>query len=117
MKILILLIITLIFPKPAYAVVDIGQAFGFGGIKSVGDVASILAPPVFAVVAASVVLYFLWGAFKWMVSAGDKNAIADAQRTIYHSVIGFILLMFAFFLVQFLLYALFGINNLQLLGV
>jgi hypothetical protein len=40
-----------------------------------------------------VLLYLLWGAFDWIVSGGEKERIAKAQRKMTHAVIGLILLI------------------------
>lgn len=103
-------------PTPPYpSGVSIKDCFGFGpSFSSFGDIISKLVPTIFSVAAAAVVIYFLWGAFNWLKSGGNKEEIAGARNMITHAVIGFIILMFAFIILQFLLSSLFGITNLQL---
>lgn len=91
-----------LYPSPASAEVKIGEKFGFGDITSLGDATSKLVDPIFSIAAALVVIYFLWGAFKWLKSGGNKEEVAGARQIITHSIIGFIILMFAFFLLQFI---------------
>ena len=98
-------------PTPAYAEVKIGEKFGFGNITSLGQATSLLVTPIFSLVAAAVVLYFLWGAFKYLISKGEKEAVAEARGILIHSIIGFIILLFAFLILQFLLSSLFGISG------
>lgn len=105
----------LLHTTPVHADVKIGDQFGFGNITSLGEAFSKLVMPVFSAAAAMVVLYFLFGAFKYLQSRGDKEEVAAAQQIIIHSVIGFIILMGAFFILQFFLSSLFGITGLEII--
>lgn len=53
---------------------------------------------------ATIVLIFmlLWGAFQWMTSGGDKEAIAKARGRIISAIIGIILFAVAFAVIQIL---------------
>lgn len=82
--------------------VDLGQQFGFGSIKSLGEGLGYLIGPAFAIAGAAVVFYLIIGAFQYMMSGGDKNAVAGARDMIIHGIIGFILLIMLFLVVQFL---------------
>jgi len=101
---------------PAYAQVKIGEKFGFGKITTLGQATSLLITPIFSLVSAAVVLYFLWGAFKYLISKGEKEAVAEARQILIHSIIGFMILMFAFLILQFLLSSLFGVTGFQIIG-
>lgn len=90
--------------------VNIGEKFGFGNISSFGEVTSQLVTPIFSIAAAAVIILFLWGAFKWLKSGGNKEEIAAARQIITHTIIGFVLLIFAFLILQFLMSSLFGVN-------
>ncbi len=96
------------------AQVDIGEKFGFGGVTSLGKITGDLVPSIFSIAAALVIIYFLWGAFNYLKSGGNKEEVAAAQQMITHAIIGFIILIFAFLILQFLLSALFGITTFQL---
>lgn len=105
-------------PIPAYAVcvddvkgVQISDCFGFGDFTSFGQVVSELVPAAFSIAAAAVVIYFLWGAFNYLKSGGNKEDVAGARQMITHAIIGFIILMFAFLILQFLLSSLFDITG------
>ncbi|MBI2019653.1 hypothetical protein HYS95_03235 [Candidatus Daviesbacteria bacterium] len=93
---------------------DIGSCFGFGGITSLGEAVSRLVVPGFSIAAVAVVIYFLLGAFKFLTSGGNKETIAEGRNMITHAIIGFIILMFAFLILQFLLSSLFGITGFRL---
>lgn len=90
--------------------VDIGEKFGFGDIRSVGEATNRGVPYLFSLLAAIVVIYFLWGALKFILSKGNKEEVAEARGMITHAIIGFILLIFAFLILQFLLNSLFKIQ-------
>ncbi|MBI2020448.1 hypothetical protein HYS94_03415 [Candidatus Daviesbacteria bacterium] len=64
--------------------------------------------------AVLVVLYFLFGAFKYLRAGGNKEEVEGARQMIEHAIFGFILLMFAFLILQFLLSFLFGVTNFRL---
>lgn len=104
----------LLHTTPVHAKVEIKDVFGFGGITTLGEMTSKLVNPVFSLAAAAVIIYFLWGAFKYLISKGEKEEIAAARAIIIHAIIGFIILMFAFLILQFLLSSLFGITDFQL---
>lgn len=80
---------------------DLAKEYGFGNINTFGEGLSKLVGPAFSVAAASVVIYFLYGAIKLMVSGGDKNEVAGARAMITHAIIGFVLLMMMFLILQF----------------
>ncbi|MBI2335023.1 hypothetical protein HYU96_04465 [Candidatus Daviesbacteria bacterium] len=96
------------FPVHAQSPIPIGEKFGFGDIKTLGEATSKLVPPAFAITAALVILYFLFGAFRYLKAGGDKEEMAGARQMISHAIIGFLILMFAFLVFQFLLSRLFG---------
>jgi heme O synthase-like polyprenyltransferase len=100
------------------AKVEIDKEFGFAGegFSTLGEVVSKLVAPMFAIAAAAVVLYFLFGAFKFIQSRGNKEEAAAAQNIIIHSVIGFIILMFAFLILQFVLSSLFKVEGFRIIG-
>lgn len=101
----------------AYAAVDIGDQFGFGDVKSLGQGTSRLVLPAFSIATVAVVIYFLIGAFKYLVSGGDKEQVTSARAMITHAIIGFILLMLAFFVIPFTLSRLFGITTFQIIPI
>lgn len=107
-------IVLIAYPSYAYAEVNIGKEFGFGEITSLGQMVSQLVPTAFALAAVAVIIYFLIGSFKFLTSGGDKEAVAGARGMITHAIIGFIILIFAFLIVQFLLANLFGLTGFQL---
>ncbi len=94
--------------------VKIGDKFGFGDITSLGKATSNLMVPIFSVASFLVIIYFLIGAFKYLASGGDKEAVAGARLMITQAIIDFFILMLAFLILQFLLSSLFGITGFRL---
>lgn len=82
--------------------VDLGKNYGFGHIKSLGEALGLLMTPAFVIASIGVIFYFLIGAFKYLASGGDKNAVASGRSMITHAIIGFILLILWFLIVQFI---------------
>ncbi len=80
----------------------LGDQFAFGWINNLGQAFSLLINPGFQVAAVAVIVYFVYGAFKYITSAGDKEAVAVSGKMITHSIIGFILLIVMFLIVQFI---------------
>lgn len=51
---------------------------------------------IFAMAAIVLIFMIIWGAFDWLISEGDKEKIAGAQKKIISALIGFVLLSIAF---------------------
>lgn len=86
------------------AEVDIGKSFGFGpNITSLGKGTALLVNPVFSFATFAVIIYFLLGAFKYLKAGGNKEDVESAKQMIIHAIIGFMVLMFAFLILQFVL--------------
>ncbi len=94
-------------PSPG---VKIGEYFGFGKITSLGEGTTKLVPAMFSIAAVLVIIYFLFGAFKYLKAGGSKEEIEAARNMIVHAVFGFLILMLAFLVLQFLLSSIFGIQ-------
>ncbi len=78
------------------------EDYAFGNLESLGQMINYAMPLFFAIAALSVVIYFVVGAVKLITSGGDKNAVASARNMIVHAIIGFILLMLMFIILQFI---------------
>ncbi len=70
--------------------------------SSVGGLISSLIGPAFDIAGVLLIFYFIFAAFKFMTSGGDKEALASARAMITHAVIGFLALMLLFLVVQFI---------------
>lgn len=78
-----------IIPPPAI------QNFGYGSIGISQFLSNLVT--LFYTIAAIVALFmFLWAAFEWMTSGGEKEKVAAARNKIIYAIIGIILLATAF---------------------
>ena len=81
---------------------DLGEEYSFGHIKSLAEGIGYLITPALSIAGLAVLLYFIFGAFKLVFSAGDKTAVAEARGMIVHAIIGLILLLLMFVIFQFI---------------
>jgi uncharacterized membrane protein len=65
-----------------------------------GDIINKLVLYLFPLAGILMLLYLLFGGYKYMLSRGDPKAIADARDTITTAVVGFIIVFVAFWIVQ-----------------
>lgn len=94
---------------------DIGTAFGFGKYQSLSEFIRLLIPIGFSVAAIMVMFYFIIGATEMITSQGDKAHIVSARAKIYHSIIGFILLIVLFLIMQYIIPALLPGTNFSII--
>lgn len=83
----------------------IGQPEGYGA-KIDGSAENIIGvltenaiTLLFSFSALAVIAYFLWGAFDWIVSGGDKEKISSARKKMTHALIGLALLSLSFVII------------------
>ena len=62
----------------------------------------------FLVIGGIAVLFLVIGAFRYIISNGDQGAITKAKNTILYAIIGLVISMLAFTIVQFVLGRVFG---------
>lgn len=82
--------------------VDLSTVYDFGIINSLGEGISRLVMPAFSIAATAVTIYLVIGGFRFLTSGGDKEGIAKAREMITHAIIGFLLLIFIFLIMQFI---------------
>lgn len=88
---------------------SIDYEYDFAQFKTLSDFVDLLAPIAFSVAAIMVSFYFIIGAFELITSQGDKGHIVSARAKIYHSIIGFVLLILIFLIMQYIPQAI-GVN-------
>lgn len=98
--------------KPIQDTKDIYGQFDLA-FNSLGDFIGVLTGLAFSIAAIMVMFYFIIGAFELVTSQGDKAHIVSARSKIYHSLIGFILLIVIFLVMQYLPQQL-GLKNFSL---
>lgn len=82
--------------------VDLDKAYGFGWINSLAEATNRLLTPLFAIALVVVTIYLIIGGLRFLLSGGDKEAIAKGKNMITHSIIGLALLIAVFLVMQFL---------------
>lgn len=83
-------------------VVDLSKNYGYGDIDNLAEILNRLMMPAFSIAATAVTIYLIIGAVKFLASGGDKNAIEGGKNMIVHAIIGFLLLMMLFLILQFI---------------
>lgn len=67
---------------------------------SIGGLVSNALTIIFIAAAILVLFFLVIGAFKWIVSGGDKEAVAGARKTIIAALVGLAILALAFLIVR-----------------
>lgn len=80
---------------------------------SLGELIASALQIIFIAAALAVLIYLVIGAFKWITSGGDKDAIGKARGSIVNALIGLFLLALAFF-ITVLVGQIVGVNILNL---
>lgn len=66
------------------------------GFRSIGQAISNLLTISFVIALIIVLAMLIWGAFEWITSGGDKEAVGKARTRIINALIGFAVLAIAF---------------------
>ena len=69
-------------------------------LKTPASVIDEILPYVFGAAALALLIYLLLGGFQYMFSRGDPKAAQSAQAKITNAVIGFVIVILAFLIVQ-----------------
>lgn len=76
---------------------------------NLGDIISALLPYFYAFAGVGLLLLLIWGGFKYLTSAGDPKKTEGAKGTITAAVIGFAIVIAAYWLTQIVNY-IFGLG-------
>lgn len=85
---------------PTASAAELSEIYAFGGIKSLGQGITYLVGPAFQIAGVAILLYFLYAAYKMITAGTDKTAFQSAKSAITHAIIGFVLLMLMFTIIQ-----------------
>ncbi len=96
---------------------DLSSQYGFGYFNTPGELISQVIPTIFGILGFALLIYTVWVGVKYMTSGGNKEEIAKARAMIMQAIIGIIVLMFSFLIIQFLLKALFGIDTIKVIKI
>jgi len=70
------------------------------GFSTIGNFISNILTVVFSIAILAVLVMLIWGAFEWITSGGDKEAVGKARGKIINALIGLAVLAVAFALAR-----------------
>ena len=88
-------------------------AVGISASTGVGTIVSNVFTIIFIIAVLIVVFMLVIGAFQWIMSGGDKEAVGNARKRITHALIGLAILSLAWFIVT-IVGGILGINVLNI---
>lgn len=72
---------------------------GVSGAAGIGNVLTTIINLIYTASTIAFLFMFLYAAFQWITSGGDKEKVASARRRIQYAIIGLVLLALSFMLV------------------
>lgn len=81
-----------------------------------GQLISFIINAFFGIAILAALIYLLWGGLNWILSGGDKDKIEAARSRIVAAIIGLVLVVLSYFILDFVLRVLgmCGISNFQI---
>ena len=76
------------------------RAVGIGPYNDLGQAINGLIPIIFSLAAIVAFIFLMTGAFKYMSSGGDEKALMSAKSTITASLIGFVIVFVAYWIIK-----------------
>lgn len=70
--------------------------------ETVGDIAEKIIAWILLFAGAVAVLFIIWGGFLYVTSAGNKDRIEQAKKTLTYAIVGLIVIILARFIVNFI---------------
>lgn len=113
-----LLIATTALADPGIPI-QIAPPANFGITPSEGAVQQVVANALrllFIVATIAVLIYLIWGAFQWITSGGDKEAVGNARKRITAALVGLAILALSF-LIVFVVGRIVNINILDIRSI
>lgn len=95
-----LALVNLAIPAKAFADSIVVTPPAGKGFKTLGDFVTNTLQIAFAVAILVVLIMLIWGAFEWISSGGDKDAVGKARGRIINALIGLAVLAVAFALAK-----------------
>ncbi len=105
------------FEKQAYAnnAADLikqgADSTGQQDTRSAGDIAKDVVNIMFFIIGVMAVIMIIWGGIRYVLSAGNSAAITSAKNTIFYSIIGLIIAILAYAIVNFVINTVAGGNR------
>jgi len=70
--------------------------------RTLGQFIGTVLPYIFGIAGIALLIYLIMGGFQLMVSQGDPKAVQGAQAKITNALLGFVIIIIAFFIMQLL---------------
>ncbi len=105
------------FEKQAYAnsAADLikqgADSTGQQDTRSAGDIAKDVVNIMFFIIGVMAVIMIIWGGIRYVLSAGNSAALTSAKNTIVYSIIGLIIAILAYAIVNFVINTVAGGNR------
>lgn len=84
--------------------VDPPPGFKTGQFVYLGDFVSAVLYVMFFFAGAFMFAWFTWGAFQYILAGGQKESLAKARARMTYAIIGFVIVILAFFLSEYVRY-------------
>ncbi|MDP3941301.1 MAG: pilin [bacterium] len=105
-----LLTLSILLPQPVFAATSLGLCANNANDPSCKlasfSIASVLGSIVQFIFVIAVILalgFLVYGGIRWITSGGDKEGVAKARGTIIAAIIGLIVIVFSYFILNFVL--------------
>jgi len=90
-------------PTPTVVKVNINPAIPALGNVQVSEVIQWIITTFFVLGILAALFFILWGGLNWILSGGDKEKVDSARGRIIAAIIGLIIVVLAFFILDFVL--------------
>lgn len=100
-------------PPPTRAPINFNITAPTGAVSApVGTIVNNAIKIIFSIGGFLVLIFLIIGAFQWIMSGGDKEAVGKARQRITHALIGLAILVLAFVIAQ-VIQSILGVNILN----
>jgi len=104
----------LLSATPAFAAtVQVGNPFPQLADLSIGGILTFIINAAFVIAAILTLIYLIWGGINWITSGGDSEAVGAARNRIIAALIGLIIVILAYFILDFVLSELIGVGSFR----
>lgn len=87
-----------------------------GGESTLEGIIRLLITYLYIAAIVLALFYFIWGGINWITSEGDKQRLAQARQKIVFAIIGLVIALLAYFIIN-LIGAFFGVSLLSQPGI
>lgn len=91
--------------------VVVAAPFGLGDL-TFSDILTFLINAAFVIAAILALVFLIWGGINWITSGGDADGVKSARDRIIAAIIGLIVVILSYFLLNFVLSDILGVGSL-----